>query len=105
MSLQLDFENSVGKAFDVFCRELIKGPVDTDIHASPVVAGADAAIPVVFADEGELRVEGDTDTSIARELEGGTVIERADSCNKIIISAVVQLAWPGPVSPWRAYQV
>lgn len=81
LSLQLDFENSVGEAFDVLCRELIEGPVDTDVHASPVVAGADAAIPVVFTDEGEFGVEGDTDTGITRELEGGTVVERADSCN------------------------
>lgn len=84
MSLQLDFENRVGKAFDVLCGELIEWPVDTNVHASPVVARTDTAIPVVFADEGEFGVEGDTDTGIARELEGGTVVEGSNSCDRII---------------------
>jgi len=93
LSLQLDFEDGIREAFNILWWELVEGPVDTDVHASPVVAGADASIPVVFADEGEFSVKGDTDTGIARELEGCTVVERADSCNGLMVSAVVQLVW------------
>lgn len=78
LGLELDFQDSVGEALDVFRGELVERPVDADVHAAPVVAAAGRAVPVVLADEGELSVEGDTDSGVAGELEGSTVVETAD---------------------------
>jgi hypothetical protein len=77
LSLQLYLEHTVREELLVVLLELRERPIDADVGATPVVAGALLAIPVVFADEGELGVEGNTDTSVAGKLEGGTVVEGA----------------------------
>lgn len=78
LGLQLDFEYAVREELLVILWELVERPVDSNIHAPPVVPGSDLAVPIVFADERELSVERDTDTSVSWKLEGGPVVERAD---------------------------
>ena len=56
--------------------QLVERMVYSDIRSTPIVSGADLAVPVVFADHRELRVKRDTDAGIARELKRGAVIKR-----------------------------
>ncbi|KAH0250480.1 SPX-domain-containing protein, partial [Aureobasidium melanogenum] len=77
LCLQLDLKNSVGEALDIFRRQLTERPIDTNVHTTPVLAGTFASIKVVLASHGQFCIERDTNTGIARQLEGGTVVERA----------------------------
>jgi hypothetical protein len=75
LSLQLDLENSVGELGPVFLGDVVKGRVDPDVGPSPVAVRSVAAVKVVLSDHGELGVEGDSDTGVSGELEGGSVVE------------------------------
>lgn len=80
LRLQLDLEHAVREQFFVGGGQLRERPVDPDIGPAPVVARAFLAVPVVFADERELRVERDANPSVSRKLESGSVVEGADNC-------------------------
>jgi len=75
LSLKLDFQNSVGEQFLVFRSELLEWMVNPDVHPPPVVPRSSTSVPIIFADHGQFGIERDTDTSIARELERGSVVE------------------------------
>ena len=77
LCLQLDFKDSVGEALNIFGGQLAERPINTDVHAAPILTSTLTSIKVVLASHGQLSVERDTDTSIAWQLEGSTVVERA----------------------------
>lgn len=55
---------------------LVKGEINSNVRAAPVIGCANFTIPVVLSNEGQLCVKRNTHTGIAWELEGGTVVER-----------------------------
>ena len=76
LGLKLDLQDTVCKQFLVFRSELLEWMVNPDIHPPPVVSRSSTSIPVILADHGQLSIERDTDTGIAWELEGGSVVKR-----------------------------
>jgi hypothetical protein len=78
LGLQFYLEDGVGETADVGVGELVEGVVYANIGAPPVVPRALLAVPIVFADEREFRVEGNSDSCVAGELEGRTIIKGAD---------------------------
>lgn len=77
LRLQLHFEDSVGETDDIFGGQLREGVVDANVHASPVLAAAIAAVQVVLADHGQLGIQRDTDAGIGGELERCAVVKGA----------------------------
>jgi len=78
LSLKLDFKYTVREQFLVFVRTGFEGEVDPDIGSSPVVTRSRLTVPVIFSDQRQLSVERDTDSSISRKLESGSVVESSD---------------------------
>ncbi|KAI6761753.1 hypothetical protein HG531_002306 [Fusarium graminearum] len=68
---------SIRKSFNIFSRQLREGVIDANVHTSPVVSTTSTAIKVVFPHHCELRIEGDSYSSIGRKLERSTVVERS----------------------------
>lgn len=75
LGLEFDFQDTIGEQFLIFRGELLERMVNPDIHPPPVVSRSRPSIPVIFTDHGKLGIERDTDASISRELEGGSVVE------------------------------
>jgi hypothetical protein len=73
--LEFHLKHAIFENFSIFIRELWKREIDPNIRSAPVITRASTSIPIVFPDESQFRIQRDTYTSIARELECSTVIE------------------------------
>lgn len=82
LGLQLDLQHSVREFFNIPSGELIEREVDPDVGSSPVLSRTLSTIPVVFSDEGELSVEGDSDSCVTGKLESRSVVEGSHDCTK-----------------------
>jgi hypothetical protein len=83
LGLQFYFEDGVGETANVGVGELVEGVVDANVGAAPVVTRALLAVPIVFADQREFRVEGDSNSCVPGELEGRTIIKGADRLKSV----------------------
>lgn len=80
LRLQFHLQHRIREQLLVLLVQLIERVVDTDIGSSPVFASSRLAIEIVFSDHGELGIEGDTDSSISRQLKSSAIVERSHNC-------------------------